>query len=705
MKKIIKIVLIGQPNVGKSLLINALSGADMKVGNFSGVTVEKAQAKMSYKDYELEIIDLPGTYSLEGYSQEEKISKSFIESGEYDVLVNVLDSTNLERNLLLSAQLLEKNKKTILALNMSDEAKKEGIDINYAGMSELLGVDVIGVSAHKKENLPALLDAIISVFEAGKRANKRIFSDEIENEISLLKDFLEQKDDENIKALNLSLQEISILLLKGENELYQKLHNKAIWLELAPLLNEAKNRLYVQFETKSIKHIFASELNAFANGICAECVKYTKTAKTAHKADKILMNRFLGIPIFLFFMWVIFQLTFSLGQYPMDWIESGVSALQESVKTIINEEKNPEFVSLISDGIIGGVGAVLSFLPNIVILFFGISLLETTGYMARVAYLLDGIFHRFGLHGKSFIAIVTGFGCSVPAFMAARTLKNPKDRLLTLFVTPFAQCGAKLPVFVLFCSAFAPEDQAGNWLFYIYIFGALMGLVCAKILRLTAFRGVDEPFVMELPKYRMPNWSLVWFSIYNKAKMYIKKAGTFILAASVLIWWAQTYPYNEQIRADFDSKIELAASDEAKDELETTKQNYLLEHSYLGTLGRFISPIFAPLGFEWRESVSLLTGLAAKEVVVATMGVLYSAGTELDETSTALSAKLKEAMSEQTALAFILFAMFYNPCLAATMVFRREAGGWRYVAWLFIFTFVVAYICAFGGILAYKFFT
>ena len=250
MKKIIKIVLIGQPNVGKSLLINALSGADMKVGNFSGVTVEKAQAKMSYKDYELEIIDLPGTYSLEGYSQEEKISKSFIESGEYDVLVNVLDSTNLERNLLLSAQLLEKNKKTILALNMSDEAKKEGIDINYAGMSELLGVDVIGVSAHKKENLPALLDAIISVFEAGKKANKRIFSDEIENEISLLKDFLEQKDDENIKALNLSLQEISILLLKGENELYQKLHNKAIWLELAPLLNEAKNRLYVQFETK-----------------------------------------------------------------------------------------------------------------------------------------------------------------------------------------------------------------------------------------------------------------------------------------------------------------------------------------------------------------------------------------------------------------------------------------------------------------------
>lgn len=704
MKKTIKVVLIGQPNVGKSLLINAIARADMKVGNFSGVTVEKAQAKMIYKDYELEIIDLPGTYLLDGYSQEEKVSKSFLDTGEYDVLVNVLDSTNLERNLLLSAQLLELDKKMILALNMSDEAKKEGIDIDVGMMSELLAVPCVAVSAHTKQNLDELLELIISSFEGQKGANKRVFCDAIESEISLLKDFLEQKDDENIKALGLEPQKIAVLLLKGENELYQKLHNKAIWLELAPLLNEAKNRLYVQFETKSIKNIFASELNAFANGVCAECVRYTKSPKGVHKADSVLMNRFLGIPIFLFFMWVIFQLTFSLGQYPMDWIESAVSALQDATRAFIGEQRHPELVSLIADGIIGGVGAVLSFLPNIVILFFGISLLETTGYMARVAYLLDGFFHRFGLHGKSFIALVTGFGCSVPAFMAARTLKNPKDRLLTLFITPFAQCGAKLPIFVLFCSAFAPPTQAGNWLFGIYIFSALLGLVCAKLLRLSVFRGADEPFVMELPKYRMPNWNLVWFSIYHKAKMYVKKAGTFILGASILIWWAQTYPYRADIRADFDSKIELATSETAKNELEIAKQTYLLEHSYLGTLGRCISPIFAPLGFEWRESVSILTGLAAKEVVIATMGVLYSVGTELNEESKALSAKLKEVMSEQTALAFILFAMFYNPCLAATMVFKRESGSWKYTAWLFVFTFVVAYVCAFGGVLLYRIF-
>lgn len=702
MKNIIKIALIGQPNVGKSLLINAIAKADMKVGNFSGVTVEKAQAKMNHKGYEIEIIDLPGTYSIEGYSQEEKVSKNFIDSGEYDILVNVLDSTNLERNLLLTTQLLEKNKKMILALNMSDEAKAEGIEINSAAMSELLGVSALSVSARTKENLGALLDEIIAVYNSEQKPNKRIFSDAIELEISKIKHFLQSRDDENIAALKLGYRELATLLLKGDNEIYEKLHDKAIWLSLAPLINEATNRLFIEFQSKSIKSIFAQDLGSFADGIAAECAHYSKSKIGIHKADAILMNRFFGIPIFLFFMWLIFQLTFSLGEVPQGWIEEATAAFGEATKNFL--EPYSELGSLLGDGAIAGVGAVLSFLPNIVILFFGVSLLETTGYMARVAYLLDGFFHRFGLHGKSFIPLVTGFGCSVPAFMAARTLKSKKDRILTLFIVPFAQCGAKLPIFVLFCGAFAPPAQAGNWLFGIYIFSSLVGLICAKILRITAFRGVDEPFVMELPKYRMPNWSLVWFSIWHKAKMYIKKAGTYILAASVLIWWAQTYPLNNEIKAQYESQISLATSDESRAELETALNKELLENSYLGLIGRGIAPIFAPLGFEWRESVSLLTGLAAKEVVIATMGVLYSAPLGEDDESSALSAKLKETMPAQTALAFVLFVMFYNPCLAATMVFKREAGGWKYTAGLFIFTFIVAYVCALGGLLFYNLF-
>ena len=742
MKKIIKIAFIGQPNVGKSLLINSLAHADMKVGNFSGVTVEKAQAKMMHKGYELEIIDLPGTYSLDGYSHEEMLSKNYINSGEYDILVDVCDSTNIERNLLLTAQLLERDKKMIIALNMSDEAKNEGIQIDAKKMSELLSLPCIKVSAKTKENLSLLLDEVISLFQSDKNlensqqwantensnsknmaqeisaqspknsknstpkipTNKRIFSDGIEMEIIKLSKFLAQKDDPNANALKLSYRELAIALIKGENEIYKKLHDKAIWLELSPRLTAISNRLYAQFDTKSIKEIFAQDLAAFASGVAAECVSYKSDERLplTHKIDKVLIHRFFGLPIFLFFMWAIFQLTFSLGEIPMGWIEDAFGALGDAIKSLIDEEKNPQLCSLIVDGALGGVGAVLSFLPNIVILFFGISLLETTGYMARVAYLLDGFFHRFGLHGKSFIPLVTGFGCSVPAFMAARTLKNRKDRLLTLFITPFAQCGAKLPVFVLFCSAFAPENQAGNWLFGIYIFSAIIGLICAKILRKIAFKGPDEPFVMELPKYRMPNWNLVWFSIYHKAKMYMKKAGTYILAASVLIWWAQTYPYNEEMRTQFDTKIELSKDEGEKTQLLITKQNYLLENSYLGSVGRAISPIFAPLGFGWQESVSILTGLAAKEVVIATMGVLYSVGIDENEESAVLSDKLKEAMSPKTALAFVLFTMFYNPCLAATMVFRRESGAWKYTGALFIFTFIVAYICALGGILVYN---
>lgn len=619
-----------------------------------------------------------------------------MESNDYDLIVNVADSTNLERNLLLSAQLLEMQKKMVLVLNMSDEARKEGIKIKTESLSELLGIPSVQVSAHTKENLESLLDVIVATYEKGQNANKRIYSNAIETEILHLEEFIKNKKDVSIESLGLSARQIAILLLKQEEKTFQILHKKPIWMELSKKLQDSLNNLYTIYDTPSNKEIFLEDLNAFVQGLITETVHYEGKEKQGytHSIDKILINKYAGIPIFLFFMWVLFQLTFTLGALPMDLIDSFFGWLGESIKEKIESES---LASLLADGIIGGVGAVVLFLPNIVILFFGIALLETTGYMSRVAFLLDGFFHKFGLHGKSFIPLVTGFGCSVPAFMATRTLKSRKDRLLTLFIINFMSCGARLPVYVLFVGAFFPAQQAGNWLFGIYILGALLGLVMAKILRLTAFKGPDEPFVMEMPKYRMPNWRLVWFAIYTKAKMYLKKAGTFILAASVLIWFASSYPIQEETKEVYESKMEQVLNEEEKEKLAFALEESLIENSYLGMTGKLIEPVFAPLDFDWRMSVALLSGLAAKEVVISTMGVLYSLGGEVDEESENLMQVIKRAIPLQTAIAFILFVMIYNPCLAATVVFGKEAGGFKYIVFLFVMTTICAYIVAWIG--------
>ena len=625
MNKTIKIALVGQPNVGKSMLINSISNSRLKVGNFSGVTVEKKEVIFKYKDYNIKIIDLPGSYSLENYSLEEKVVKNFLNQNEYDIILNVIDSTNLQRNLLLTSELLDLNKKMVIALNMSDEAKKENILINNEKLSSLLNTPCIKTSATKKDGITELLEQIIKTFKEDKTTFKHSFTTHILN----------------------------------HDEILTKRFN-------------------------------------FIKNLIQQCVKIEeiKEKTTTEKIDSILMNKFIGLPIFLFFMWGLFQLTFTLGEIPMDYIDTFFSSFIDVTKNIVGDN---QLSSLLGDGVIAGVSAVVMFLPNILILFLGISLLEGTGYMSRVAFLLDGTFHKFGLHGKSFIPLVTGFGCSVPAYMAARTLKNERDKLLTLFIIGFMSCGARLPIYVLFVGAFFGSNNAGNILFVIYISGAILGLFAAKFLRAVVFKGKDEPFVMEMPKYRLPSLKLVYKEITNKAFMYLKKAGTFILAASILIWFMSNYPKYPNIEDEINQKIELAINDEVKKELQNELALYNLENSYLGKLGKFSEPFFAPLGFDWKMAVALEAGLAAKEVVVSTLSILYGLGESEnpDEPTTTLVEKIKTNIPFEAAISFIVFVMIYLPCLAASMVFTKEAGGWKYLVYLFIFTTTTAWIMSF----------
>ncbi|EJB47330.1 ferrous iron transport protein B [Helicobacter pylori] len=627
--KEITIALVGQPNVGKSSLINALSNAHLKVGNFAGVTVDKMEVSLIHKDHQITIIDLPGTYALNDFTTEEKVTKDFLEKGQYDLILNVVDSTNLERNLALSAQLLDTNKKMLLALNMWDEAQKEGIKINTEKLSQELGVVCVPTSARSKEdrlNTELLLDEIV-----------RLYSQNTSN-------------NESIKVPSQSFKE-SLKYSQSAQRIAKS------------VINENK-------QNASFEHTY--------------------------KIDKILMHQRYGIFIFLGFMFIIFSLSFLIGGGVQKALEEGFKFLSDSIKENV---ANEDLASLVGDGIIGGVGATVSFLPLIVVLYFGISLLETTGYMSRVAFLLDGILHKFGLHGKSFIPLITGFGCSVPAYMATRTLQNYNERLITLFVIGFMSCSARLPIYVLFVGSFFPSSSAGFVLFCIYILGAVVALVMAKLLKLSVFKGQTESFIMEMPKYRFPSWRMVYFSIYTKSLSYLKKAGTYILVGAILIWFMSQYPKNdaamkaykqESLLVNKDTTLSSEAKEEKLKELKTELDKKNLKNSIVGRGGAYLEKVFSPMDFDWRLSVSLVTGFMAKEVVVSTLGVLFSLGDQ-NEKSDAFRETIRKEVSVPSGIAFIVFVMFYIPCFAATITFGREAGGIKFVAYLFIFTTVVAY--------------
>jgi ferrous iron transport protein B len=700
-KKEIRVALLGNPNSGKTSLFNSLVGSNQRVGNFSGVTIEKYEGVINYQEYVITLIDLPGTYSLTAYSPEEVIARNYIIEEKPDVVIDVLDGSNLERNLYLTTQVMELEVDMLIALNMYDEVTKKEIDINFKQLQTLLGSHVIPTSATKKTGMNSILDHVIRVYEKKIKIkkNKLSYREEIEDKIKEISNII--KVEKHLAKYN--SRWLAIKLLENDKEIYKLIKEYPIWLRIEIILQES----IVEFEKKyqsDTEIAITEDRHAFVNGALQETVDFPNSKKRSitEKIDSIIINRVLGFPIFLAIMWLVFQFTFKLGEAPMGWIENFIQLLSKLVSSII---PSGVIQSIIVDGAISGVGGVLIFLPNILLLFIALSFLEATGYMARAAFVVDKIMHKVGLHGKSFIPMMMGFGCSIPAIMATRTLKNKGDRLTTMMIIPFMSCGAKLPVYVLLISAFFKPSIAGNVLFGIYIFGVVIALVSAKIMKKSLFKGESEPFVMELPPYRVPTVKSIVIQAKVKALMYLKKAGTIILLASLLIWIASNFPQNKTLSEQYSQKVstiennQMMTSSQKQEllkDLRYNNQKQQLEYSLSGRFGKIIEPVIQPLGFDWRIGIALTTGLAAKEVVVSTLSTIYSLG-DADGVETELSTKLKNDpnFTLATALSLMVFVLLYMPCVAAISVFKKESGSWKLIMIYSIYSLSLAWVCSF----------
>ncbi len=697
-KKVLTIALAGNPNSGKTSIFNQLVGARQKVANWAGVTVERVEGQMSYNGQKLRIVDLPGTYSLTPYSQEEVIARNFLLEEHPDIVINVLDGTNLSRNLYLTTQLMEMRIPMVIAINMFDEVTAAGICVDVASLSKLFGVPVIPVSAKKNKGLKVLLDAVTQRKARTSLSYKLEYYAEIEQQAHCLFSIL-QKDRDLVERFPVDW--LAVKALEKDTYVYKLLHDRPLWLELEPCLKRSIAYLEKHFEQDIVTTLVESRYS-FINGALKESVVFAKRRQrtVTDIVDDVVLNRVLGLPIFFFLMWLMFQLTFTLGEAPMRWLEALFHVLSHTVSAVLPAGI---FRSVLVDGVIAGVGGVLVFLPNILILFLLISLLETTGYMARAAFVVDKAMHAIGLHGRSFIPMILGFGCSVPAFMACRTLKNRGDRLTTMLIIPFISCGAKLPVYVLLIGAFFSKALAGNMLFGIYMFGVFVAVLMAKVLKSTMFKGLSEPFVMELPPYRMPSVYSILVHVWEKAVMYLHKAGTILLGFAILIWFLSNFPSNTAITQKYESQIRLVQLNQSFEERKRTYEVSMLEreraaeqlaYSYAGRAGKLIEPLIKPLGFNWQIGVALIAGFAAKEVVVSTLSVIYS----LSSSSTAELQKAlagSPSFSPLIALSLMIFVLLYVPCMAATAVFHKEVGNTKWTVFYIFFTIGTAYICSF----------
>ena len=729
-RKQITIALVGNPNSGKTTLFNQASGGNEHTGNYSGVTVDSKEGHFEFKGYKITLVDLPGTYSISAYSPEERYVEQYLAEKLPDIVINVVAASNLERNLYLTTQLVDMNVRTVVALNMYDELEASGDKLDHENLGKLLGIPFVPTVARKKGGLDELFTTAIKLYEGSEILDEEgVLIPSVQHD-SLLDDYhheVEIAHRHGDKALQSDLQENSqtyktvrhIHINYGEDmersiqnlkslickeQFISAVFPARFWaLKLLEKDREAEKYLKTlpnseeifaarDTEVKRLKAKLGEEIESYITdakyGFISGALRETFTEnkkenkyKRTTKIDSFITNRYWGYPIFLFFMFVMFQATFWLGEFPMDWIEAGIGWLSNTV----NGAMSPgPLRDLLANGVIAGVGAVLVFLPKILILYFFISLLEDTGYMARAAFIMDKLMHKMGLHGKSFIPLIMGFGCNVPAIMATRTIENHNSRMITILINPFMSCAARLPVYVLLAGAFFPNN-AGLVLFGMYVTGIVIAVIMALIFKRFFFQKDETPFVMELPPYRVPTTRSIFFHTWEKGKQYLKKMGTIILLASIVVWFLGYFPRPANA-----------------DELTFAEQIEQKENSYIGQLGRFIEPVMRPCGFDWKMSVALLTGVAAKEVVVSTLGVLYTGNP--DEEFSSLSERLRaEVRPDGTpvftpvvALALMLFVLIYFPCIAAVVAIKNETGSWKWAFFSLGYTFALAWFVAFA---------
>jgi ferrous iron transport protein B len=671
-----RVLLAGNPNSGKTSLFNALTGAWQRVGNYPGVTVEKRLGKSRINGQVFSVTDLPGTYSLTSYSPEERIAQRELLNGNGNVVVVVVDSTILRRSLLLLTQIMQTGANPVLCLNMADEARSAGQRLDLEQLSMLLGLPVVETIAHKGEGVDRLKAAILQAARQPMRDSRLRLGERLDGALGRIREALPDSD-----FPEKSLTWVANKLLIGDPTYLTHVDARGPAGRAAIDIADSE-RERIESEMGIDINLFVSECHyGFVNGLLTEVITQNPRAnarEVSDMVDRVLADRVFGVPIFLAVMYAIFWLTFKVGEAPMGWIEAGFAVLGSWIGGLWPEGVSSPLRSLLVDGIIAGVGGVLVFLPNIILLFLGLAFLEDTGYLARAAFLADKLMHRLGLHGRSFIPMMTGFGCSIPGIMATRTLENERDRLATMLVLPLMSCGARLPIWMLLIPAFFAPHLRAPMLWLIYLVGIVLALSLAMLLRRTLLRGEEAPFVMELPPYRLPTFQGVVRKMIDRSRLYVRKAGTIILGISIVMWFITAYPKPESYAVD--GAVAAGVEVLTPNEIEQRRLAEELRHSMAGRLGAFIEPVISPMGFDWKLGTAMVGAFAAKEVFVAQMGIVYSLG-ETDEQSESLQATLRNEYSPLVGISLMLFLLIATPCMATLVVTRREAGSWRW-AWL-----------------------
>ena len=681
--KTINIALVGNPNCGKTSLFNVASGAHEHVGNYSGVTVDAKKGFFEYKGYHFNIYDLPGTYSLSAYSPEELYVRRYLKNETPDVVVNVVVASNLERNLYLTTELIDMDYRMVIALNMFDELEQSGGKIDYKHLGDMIGIPIVPTVSRSGKGVNKLFDTIIDVYEGRHESVRHVhvnLGSVIENGITPLKNLLKQ---DPTCTREFSPRYLAIKILEGDSEVKKMLQSAASYPELMKMRDTEAKKIESTLN-EDIESAIANEKYGFISGALAET--YTpgdkEEAKTTRIIDSFVTNKLFGFPIFIFLMWLMFEATFSIGAYPMEWIESAVSWISGIIG---NYMPAGPLKDLLIDGVLGGVGGVIVFLPNILILYLFISFMEDSGYMARAAFIMDKIMHKIGLHGKSFIPLVMGFGCNVPAIMATRTIESRSSRLITILINPFISCSARIPIYILLVGTFFPK-YASLVFIGLYLLGIIVAVLTAKLMRKFLFKVDETPFVMELPPYRMPTAKATFRHMWSKAEQYLRKMGGVILVASVIVWFLSYYP-----RPEVAYERDLTPREQMEQQ----------SNSYLGRIGQAVTPLVEPLGFNWKVTTSLLSGTAAKELVVSTLGVLYSES-DTDDTLS-LSQRISQPnpatgapdFTPLIALTFMVFVLLYFPCIASVIAVVKESGSWKWGAFTILYNTGVAWIVSF----------